>query len=456
MTPLQLVTVCAVLSSSLCKPIGAQAAQPPSVADWGHDVDAIVRDIRTTHPDPFTITGRVTFLRAAQALRQALPSLSEEQRVAAAMRLVASIGDGHTQLEPNGNARFSDWYPIRLYEFTDGFFVTTAHRSVGELAGAEVLNIAGHPAAEVVAAARTLMGADNAFGRLENLYAVHSASLMKGLGYAAADGSLRVTCKLRDGTVVERTLVPRKTNSPGVSPDDANFGTWSSRREMFGPPIDSAAEWVAAFRQLPATAFRVADTTRPPHLMNPRLQMTYALPAWKAYYIQLNFINNTSTETFPGLIQRALREVDELKPRRLIVDLRYNYGGDGSAVRAMIQEFIARQNHQPWNELYVLVGRRTFSAAILALGEFLDYTQVTLVGEPPGAARNAFGDAMTFEYPRTGLHLRVSTVRHQGLASTDLSEIIPVDVPARFSFADYAAGRDPAVDPILRGDEMRS
>jgi hypothetical protein len=60
------------------------------------------------------------------------------------------------------------------------------------------------------------------------------------------------------------------------------------------------------------------------------------------------------------------------------------------------------------------------------------------------------------EYPRLGLRLSVSHERHQLSSSTDVGAFVPVDVPAPFSFADYAAGRDPAVDPILRGDEMRS
>jgi len=52
--------------------------------------------------------------------------------------------------------------------------------------------------------------------------------------------------------------------------------------------------------------------------------------------------------------------------------------------------------------------------------------------------------------------MHVSTLRHQLSNSNDRSEFVAVDVPAPFSFADYAGGRDPAVDPILRGDEMRS
>jgi hypothetical protein len=45
---------------------------------------------------------------------------------------------------------------------------------------------------------------------------------------------------------------------------------------------------------------------------------------------------------------------------------------------------------------------------------------------------------------------------HQLSQSNDLRAFIPIDVPAPMSFADYSAGRDPAVDPILAGAEMRS
>jgi hypothetical protein len=60
----------------------------PSVVDWRHDIDEIVNDIRLLHPDPFTRIGRFTFLRQVNALKSALPYLTEEQRVIHAMRLV--------------------------------------------------------------------------------------------------------------------------------------------------------------------------------------------------------------------------------------------------------------------------------------------------------------------------------------------------------------------------------
>lgn len=437
----------------LVPPAGSQTAPStgPGVSGWRQDIDEIVRDIRVFHPNPFTKVGELTFLRQAEALKNAVPSLTEEQRVAAAMRLVASLGDGHTQLEPDSSA-FAFWYPIRIYEFTDGFFVTSAHKSVSDLAGAQVLEIAGHPASEVVAEARKLMGADNVFHRKEKLYAVHSAALMKGLGYTDPGGQLKIKFRLRDGRVVERDLVPTRTDDPAYKGFEAAF-EWQFRREMFGVPFGKADDWISAYSALPSVTFRTVDTSRPPHFILGGPYVSRAMPQHHAYYVQMNQLDDTELIPF---LQAALREVDQLRPRRLILDLRYNFGGDGSVVNDMIAEFITRQNHPPWTELYILTGRKTFSAGIMALSAFLKHTRPTLIGEPAGAALNSFGDATSRKYSRTGLHLYVSTLRHQLSASNDLSEFIPVDLPAPFSFADYAAGRDPALDPILRGEEMRS
>src|SRR5262249_24979015 len=69
---------------------------------------------------------------------------------------------------------------------------------------------------------------------------------------------------------------------------------------------------------------------------------------------------------------------------------------------------------------------------------------------------DSYGDATTIDLPRAGLRLHVSTLWHQLEDQGARYPLMPVDVPAPFSFADYAAGRDPAIDAILAGEEMRS
>lgn len=424
----------------------------PTVGDWRNDIDAVVSDIRLLHPDPFTKIGKHAFLREVSAFKQAIPALSQEQRVVRMMRLVALIGDGHTMLEPN-NPAFAYWYPVRVYEFSDGYFVTSAHKSVADLAGAQVLEIANRPVAEVMKQARTLLSSDNSFGSKERLYAIHNAGLMKGLGYAAPDsGSLKVKFRLRDGKTVERTLDAAKTDHPRYKPNDSSFD-WQYRPEMYGMPFGKDEEWTSAYKNLPATAFETPDLSRPPHLTDRKPFGARALPEHDAYYVRTNYVNDTS---FVPFFQNVMKEVDAQKPRRLILDWRFNFGGDASKVYLVLQEFIKRAENRPWKELYILTGQKTYSAAILAIAAFIENVPLTVVGEPAPAGLNHFGDWTTRTYNRTGILLNVSTLRHQKSSSDDLSETIVVDAPAPFSFADYSAGRDPAVDAILRGEEMRS
>src|SRR5215467_4419795 len=223
-----------------------------SSSDWRRSLDEIVRDIRAYHPDPFTKIGKLAFSRELERLEDSIPALTEEQRVVGAMRLVALIGDGHTHLEPD-NPRFAYWYPIRLLEFGDGYFVTSVHSSVRELAGSQILYIAGRPVAEVANRARELLSADNAFQRKERLYALHNAALMKGLGYASANGQLAIKAKLRDGSIVERILTPHLADDPSYKGLESRF-EWQYRGEMFGMPFGNEDEWISAYQGLSAGA----------------------------------------------------------------------------------------------------------------------------------------------------------------------------------------------------------
>jgi tetratricopeptide (TPR) repeat protein len=119
-----------------------------------------------------------------------------------------------------------------------------------------------------------------------------------------------------------------------------------------------------------------------------------------------------------------------------------------------IHEFIKREDNPPWKELYVLTGRKSFSATIIFLSAFLTHTNAILVGEPAGAGLNHDGDAQAYQLPG-GLTLQCATLRHELSRSDDTSTIIPVDIPAPFDSQSYFAGKDPALDLIFSGEDLR-
>jgi hypothetical protein len=314
------------------------------------------------------------------------------------------------------------------------------------------LEIDGEPVERVAEAARSLRGSDNEFDHRQRLDALHNAALMRGLGFAGADHHLHIKVRLTSGRVVERTLSAMPVNDPYYHAGDSSYD-WTGRGEVYGTPVAPFEEWVTAYRGLPTSAFRQVDNTRPPHFTYRRLEVGRAIPEHDAYYIQINGVDESE---MPSFMHEQLLAIDAQHPRRVIVDLRYNEGGDGSRLTEVIHEFVERQANPPWREFYLLTGRKTYSAAVMVANAFIQNVPLTVVGEPAGSALNNYGDPGGHDYTSPGMRLYVSTRRYQFSTSDDLNDIIPVDVPAIMSFADYAAGRDPAVDPILNGTEMRS
>ena len=68
---------------------------------------------------------------------------------------------------------------------------------------------------------------------------------------------------------------------------------------------------------------------------------------------------------------------------------------------------------------------------------------------------NSFGDAHEYVLAQIGATAHISTLRNVKSDVLDLSRYTPVDVPAPMTFAAWRDGKDPAVDAILAGKEMR-
>jgi hypothetical protein len=71
--------------------------------------------------------------------------------------------------------------------------------------------------------------------------------------------------------------------------------------------------------------------------------------------------------------------------------------------------------------LYVIIGRRTFSAAMNAVSYFGKYMAAVLVAEPIGGKPNAPGDETFFTLPYSGIMVNLSDRYWQGTWPDDFS-----------------------------------
>ena len=413
---------------------------------WGPVLDRILEILAARHPDAFARVGRRQFQIGVDALRRELPREDDATVTVRLMQLVASLQDGHTQLEPVRDTAFAHWFPVRFYAFADGLYITAIDRPHQAIVGTRVTRIGDLAADEALRRAETVMGADNAWGQRENSFALSNATMLHAMGISPDPHAVTLE--------VEQGGTRRKVRLESVHVADGSFDG-RFRGEMFPPFRNDSIPWVTAFAGRAPRDFRVRDSRLPLHL---RYRLHYFCePVNDGLYVQINFMANADSQSFEQFTDSVFHRLDRNPVRKLVIDLRYNSGGNGDLVPRFADALKVRAPRPPWRQLYVLLGPKTFSAAImLAHGIQASVPDAVTVGEPSGAGYNSFGDPMDFEIEGTGLRLSVSTLYHQLGRFDDFRPYIPVNLPAVMTARDYFAGRDPPLELVLGNDETRS
>jgi hypothetical protein len=424
-----------------------QATAPPlQAAEWVADLDTLVARLTRVHPRPFRRIASATFTARAATLRAAIPRLTDDAIAVRMMALVASLRDGHTSLAPFGTrAGFTRWYPVRFYRFTDGVFITAIQPELAHVAGARVLRIGALDAGHAADSAATLLGADNEFGDREHTMMLSSPEALSALGINASRDSLALDVETCSG---ERTTV----RIASIVVPQPSLG-WAGNGEIDGP---TGTRTVTAFGVNRARLLDPdSNPSLPLHLRGRRAYWYTYVDSARSMFLQLNAMTDKSVFspiTFVENYRRAFAYIDAHPDAvdRLVIDLRYNFGGNGDLVDGFVHELIKREaTVNRAGHLFVLTGRKTFSAGADLLLQIRRHTAAIIVGEPPGVGFNASGDPTDVVLPNSGFHVSISTNWGQSAGSSDTSSLIPVEVPAQFSSADYFEKRDPALDLIF-------
>jgi C-terminal processing protease CtpA/Prc len=156
-------------------------------------------------------------------------------------------------------------------------------------------------------------------------------------------------------------------------------------------------------------------------------------------------------KSFGSFSREVLAFADTHPVKRFVIDLRENDGGDSSLAQPLITGIKQRATLNQRGHLFVIVGRGTFSSAILNALDLKNKTQAIFVGEPTGGKPNHYGEFQEFTLPNSRLRVGYST-KYFTYSQDDTPFFVP-DVPVELSSADYFAGRDPMLDAILAYQE---
>ena len=135
---------------------------------------------------------------------------------------------------------------------------------------------------------------------------------------------------------------------------------------------------------------------------------------------------------------------DRFHPDKLIIDLRNNTGGDFcDGLKYVVEPLEQRRDLNRPGHIFVLIGPRTFSAAMANAEHFRQLTAAVLVGEPAGELPNSYQEASEMMLPNLHWIARYSTRFYHLARGTE--NLVRPDKAITASWKDYRAGRDPVL-----------
>lgn len=444
---LGLATLAAVTGLAAGTPLlaqhAAQAAPETPIPDpatvspeaWQEDLEFLADRISEQHPNPWHHVSQEEFEAAVSRLRGRIPELGYPQILVGLMQIVALLGpgDGHSRvrLEPPFVGAL---YPIRLWWFSDGLYVRSAAPEFVNLVGKRVLWIGGSKVEEAAETLRAVAAGDNAFHQRLTVPALMlMPEVMWGTGIAEEPDRLNIVVEDALGAQGSAVLTPvplpeGEHRLPNLGHDPLHLG--------------APADWPTMWEPGEASPLYLRD---PENWYWDRY-----LAETGTQYVQFNVVGDKEDgESVEAFIERVLAAAERSGAERLVLDIRFNGGGNNFLARPIWHRLVGSDRWNRPGRLFVITGRRTFSAA-QNLATILDeHSRAIFVGEPTGGSPNHYGDARAFRLPNSRLRVSISTLYWQDGMPWDNRPWVPPDVAAELSAEDLRLNRDPALDAIL-------
>ena len=407
---------------------------PADRAEAGRQDLGIAKRKLLAYDRSFADDAREEARRRLRLLQASVAEKSDNQIITGLAEVVALSGNAHTRLYLLRNRSVLRRLPVRLWWFADGLYVVRAKESAKRVLGRRVLAIGGHDPETARAAVATLFAGNESWTAYKSTYFLMSPEVLHGLDLVSDPERITLAYEGDDGRPHELELHP-----PPLDRRDTSTEAWWDLS-----PGHARGDWLVP--SLPETPLFLRHPERP-----------YWVESLEDAGVVYIHFSRTRRAEGPELLDLVTASVDQAPARALVLDLRWNTGGDNTIAKPFL-EWVARSRFNAPDRLFVIMGRATFSAGLYSAAWLAQHTEAVFVGEPVGDVLDYWSEGGNIPLPHSGLTVHFANGFHGYSTRTyperepffeDLSvESLEPDLPVSLSFAEWRAGRDPALEAI--------
>lgn len=391
--------------------------------NWKDEIDGLKRELSARHADLFHSCDSSNFNKALDGVLVQSEGKSVLEMGLMLQQVVATLGDPHTRINFNFHIDKELILPFNIYWFEEGLFVMNHWMDYENLAGKRLVSINGFPVQEVIDSLSTLIsGISPSLMRNSVPRMITWTQVLQYFGFAGKSENSGYEIVVEDPEGISICCVihlpAKESEHVSAGPALLPLG-WQDQKSYF---------WYQYF------------------------------PGEKLYYIQYNKCWSREAEEdfgsgasalfmplFREFEKEVLKTVKKLEIDKLVIDMRFNSGGSSLQGSSFVKK-LKKTKIDERAGIYLVVGRKTFSSAIINSVDLIKAFDPVIVGENSGGKPNHFGEVNRFVLTTSNLIVSYST-KYFTLLDEDPAAIIP-DLPAPQTFEGFMTGRDAAMEAI--------
>lgn len=422
-----------VVAGGLAMPSDVHAKDRTSA--WSEDL-TVARDVFLQKDRSYSAESRQAARDEIERTRMRIDHLTDQQIVASLAHAAALSDNAHTRAYLLRNRSYWRRYPIRIWRFPDGWYVVAARGQGTPLVGGRITHIQHVPVEQVFEKVRTLYAGNAGWANYMSTYTLSSPDALLGVGLLNDD---RAEFTIQSDATSRSVRLRPEPLDPRTGPEES---WW-----FLSPQHPSAAGWthVLTSRNLPLA------------LVSPEVNYSYARCDNDVLYVRYSrSADSPGQETARAFGERLLTAISSQSPRKLVLDLRFNTGGDLQRAKPLMDALAQSRLGSGPGAIAVLVGPVTFSAGITAAASLRSKSKAIFVGAHPGDRPDFWAEGGNVTLPNSRIDMHYADGRHQysdAPLPKDVQEYLSLNIDVRslepdivvdWTWRDYVSGADPA------------
>ena len=370
---------------------------------WINDITYLEEALPKVHPNLFFKQSEDYFIEALEALKEKVSLYTDEEINLEMSQIVASMGDSHTGV----NIGVETKYPIALYWYDEGIYIVDTSKDYQDILYSRMISLNDKPIEEVANSLRCFFGgANEQWFKNQVMYYINSNAILKYVG-AIEEDEIQLKVEKADGTIQEIKMLPEENGNIQLIENESIYKI-------------------------------------PFYKTHPYENYWYEyLPEEKIMYVNYSSASEMLDKPFEIFTDEVFNAIETQEVERLVLDLRLNQGGSDLVFRPFLKR-LKKSTLNAEDKLYVVMGRKTYSAGLNTVINIQKATHATIIGEASGGRPNHYGDVKVFSLPNSQIKVRCST-KFLNKINEDMEALEP-DVAIGVSAELEREGRDSVLE----------